>query len=461
MGVDQCLEQHCETCNVVIKVYPGRLQGFLNWERHLSGEKHQRKIAKSKSNFSSIGQPLVDGHLANTSSYGSPPIAAPPAPTTPTAPLPQIAESQLSKDSTQVSSADLDALTRMEQVLQDHASRLSAQDMQNAPACLGAPYSFSNTQNMYIDYPWALHAELSLEWQPEVINEHLYLRSLRCTRTAKLWATPVCDSCAHLLSHPIVIAIKARAMNGCSEKTNRSYYTIQQLHELLDYRVAQVKSLKVHSLNQGRAIASRASVLNDFNRFLMAVSSGKVERMSALVSVALRNGVGLSGIIERIERAMNHSYSPRSYGTLDYEKGILALRLGGAQLLNLLHRSSGFPHTRTIQRHTFVPRLQASSGIPMESEIRHNIAATSLFNLPKRIGATLMFDEIALKKALRFDIHHNRILGLCREHTSNHCSVDFTTYEDAEAILHVLQAGKIHMASEVSDHSFQPCSNLS
>ena len=97
----------------------------------------------------------------------------------------------------------------------------------------------------------------------------------------------------------------------------------------------------------------------------------------------------------------------------------------------------------------------------MESEIRHNIAATSLFNLPKRIGATLMFDEIALKKALRFDIHHNRILGLCREHTSNHCSVDFTTYEDAEAILHALQTGKIHMASEVSDHSFQPCSNLS
>jgi hypothetical protein len=182
----------------------------------------------------------------------------------------------------------------------------------------------------------------------------------------------------------------------------------------------------------------------------MAVSSGKVERMNALVSVALRNGVGLSGILERIDRAMNLSYSPRSYTTLDYEKGILALRLGGSQLLNLLHRSAGFPHTRTIQRHTFIPQLQASAGLPTDFEMRYNLGATPFSSLSKRTGATLMFDEIALKKALRLDLRRNQILGLCREHTSKHCSVEFAAYEDAEAIHQALCTGKVHLASEVS-----------
>ncbi|KAF8600334.1 hypothetical protein BDV93DRAFT_404414, partial [Ceratobasidium sp. AG-I] len=134
----------------------------------------------------------------------------------------------------------------------------------------------------------------------------------------------------------------------------------------------------------------------------------------------------------------------------DYEKGILALRLGGPQLLNLLHRSAGFPHTRTVQRHTFIPQLQASAGLPLNSELCYNLEATSFSSLSRRTGATLMFDEIALKKALRLDIRRNQVLGLCREHTSKHCSVDFTSYEDAEAIHQALCSGKVHLASEAT-----------
>lgn len=449
MDTNQSLEQHCASCNIYVKVYPSRPNGYVNWERHQAGEKHQRKLVKARLCLSSDGQ-TGPGNLPVSQSGPSETamvVHLPPKETIAVLQQPADNSTHANEDSCGVNSA---ALPQLEQVLRDNISKLPIGDINRTPPCLGAHYTLSDKGNIYLDYPWALHANLALDWLPEIINERLYLRSLHSMRVAKLWSSPICDQCARLLTHPMVIAIKERALSECSEKINRSYLTISQLHDVVENRVAQVKALKLNSLNQGRALASRTTVLNDFNRFLMAVSSGKVERINTLVSVALRNGVGLSGILDRIDRAMNLSYSPRSYTSLDHEKGVLALRLGESQLLNLLHRTAGFPHTRTIQRHTFIPHLRASAGVPSGSEMRYNLQATSFSGLAKRTGATLMFDEIALKKALRLDVHSNQVLGLCREHTSKHCSVEFAAYEDAEAIHKALCAGKVHLASEVS-----------
>lgn len=444
----QLIEQHCESCNVYIKVYPHRAQGFINWERHQAGEKHQRKLMRARR--ADLTGPMQERpNPVAPSVHSNTPVAEFPSPKLLMAPP---LESRLSHTLSDGENRFPHPTEHVYSELPNLSpfSRTTTTNTPSQPTCTGLLYTFSAQQNIYLDYPWAIHAEYALEWTPEIVNEHLYLRSLRCTRTVVLWSSPVCEPCARLTLHPQVIAIRERALNGCSEKTNHSYLTTNQLHELLDRRIAQVKSLKLGSLNHGRAIASRATVLGDFNRFLMAVASGKVERMSALVSVALRNGVGLSGILERIQRAINFTYAPRSYSSLDYEKGVLALRLGGAQMLHLLHRASGFPHIRTIQRHTAIPQLQASPGLPTLSELRHNLQATALDSQNKKTGAVLMLDEIALKKALRFDIYRNHILGLCREHTPNHCSVEFASYEDAAAVLQALQDEKIHLASEVS-----------
>ncbi|KAF8598089.1 hypothetical protein BDV93DRAFT_451701, partial [Ceratobasidium sp. AG-I] len=183
----------------------------------------------------------------------------------------------------------------------------------------------------------------------------------------------------------------------------------------------------------------------------MAVASGQVERIGALVSVALNNGVGIRGILDKIERAINQLYAPQSYTQSEFDRSILALRLGGTQLLNLLTKSSSFPHLRTVQRHTTIPHLQPSAGSPTEEEMSTNLSATLPHDPDKRrVGATLMIDEIAIKKALRLDIDRNLILGMCREHTSKNCALEFASYEDATAILQALQEGTVHLASEAT-----------
>lgn len=448
----QSLEQHCESCNVDIKVYPYRPQGFINWERHQAGEKHQRKLRSSRRRIPEPAQQIPEeNHCLPPVQQINAPAIMPLSPQPLRAPVSNYScalnPPMQSEERSIMQPVDP---THLELPTCAAFSSTIPIGVHHKPACHGLPYLLSAQQNIYLDYPWSIHAEFALEWIPEVVNERLYLRSLRCAETAELWSSPICDSCSQLSFHPQVIAIRERALNGCSEKTNHSYLTINQLHDFLDRRATQVKKLKLSALNQGRALASRATTLGDFKRFLMAVASGRVERMSALVSVALRNGVGLSGILERIERAINLRYSPRSYSDRDFEKGVLALWLGGAQLLHLLHRSAGFPHIRTIERHTAIPQLQASPGLPTMLELYHNLKATTLGMQTKKTGATLMFDEIALKKVLRFDIYRNHILGLCREHTEKHCSVEFTSYEDAMAVLKALQDGKIHLASEVS-----------
>lgn len=188
----------------------------------------------------------------------------------------------------------------------------------------------------------------------------------------------------------------------------------------------------------------------------MAVASGQVKRIGALVSVALNNGVGIHGILDKIDGAINQLYAPRKYTQNDYDKSILALCLGGAQLLNLLSRSSSFPHLRTVQRYTTIPHLHSSASSPTEEEMSFNLSATFPDDLVKRrVGATLMIDEIAIRKALRLDIARNLILGMCREHTAKHCALEFTSYQDTTAILQALQEGTVHLASEVS--SFFRC----
>ncbi|KAF8596905.1 hypothetical protein BDV93DRAFT_413802, partial [Ceratobasidium sp. AG-I] len=87
-----------------------------------------------------------------------------------------------------------------------------------------------------------------------------------------------CSACTKLLADPIVLGMCKRATNGCSKKTNHSFLTINQLRELLRRQASQVNTLKLTLLNQACTLASRVRHLDDFNQFLGAVASGKVER---------------------------------------------------------------------------------------------------------------------------------------------------------------------------------------
>ncbi|KAF8596906.1 hypothetical protein BDV93DRAFT_513764 [Ceratobasidium sp. AG-I] len=144
-------------------------------------------------------------------------------------------------------------------------------------------------------------------------------------------------------------------------------------------------------------------------------------------------------------------YAPRNYNQTEFNRSIVVLRLGGTQLLNLLHKSAGFPHRRSVQRHSVIPQLLGSASSPTEEEMRANLQSALPYD-PQNgcIAANIMVNEIATKKALQLDVAQNLILGLCREHTPRHCFVEFTTYKEATEILEALQDERIHLASEAT-----------
>ena len=104
---------------------------------------------------------------------------------------------------------------------------------------------------------------------------------------------------------------------------------------------------KLKSLNASRRIdvaCTRAS-LND--RFIEVLSSNHIPRLHILIQICQKKGYGLRSVIGRIEDAINGKYKPKKYGEVDWEKALLALRIGGPKLLNILHVLDGYPGLRS------------------------------------------------------------------------------------------------------------------
>ncbi|KAF8596904.1 hypothetical protein BDV93DRAFT_513763 [Ceratobasidium sp. AG-I] len=159
-----------------IIVFPGRPGGFLNWERHESSKKHSRRlgILRQKPNHvtSSASNLLIDTPTVpipqSTIDHWSPPPL-------PGLPLPgDAASASLYAISQTIHTPANDfydpSIAYLEPPL-TIASHLNVL----CPPCCAVLYPLSDEQNIYKDYPWALHTEFSLDWIPELIDNRLYL----------------------------------------------------------------------------------------------------------------------------------------------------------------------------------------------------------------------------------------------------------------------------------------------
>ncbi|KZW01373.1 hypothetical protein EXIGLDRAFT_603114, partial [Exidia glandulosa HHB12029] len=224
------------------------------------------------------------------------------------------------------------------------------------------------------------------------------------------------------------------------------------MEQVVERKDEALDRLRFTKLSQAKKLLRRARALEEHKKFVLAVASGKVTRIHALVRMALRRKSSISQILVLIDKAIAQLYSPKSYEEADFLRGLLFLRLGGARVAELAHRTLGTPAVSTLRKSALTKPLRPSVGSPTIEDVQYNVDVS----FPLRQGDSdapmqfvLMLDELKITDCCRWCPHTNKILGLCREH-SHGITVDFETINEVQLICDALNEDKVHFATEAT-----------
>ena len=206
----------------------------------------------------------------------------------------------------------------------------------------------------------------------------------------------------------------------------------------------------------------KASTLEDHKQWILAIASGRVDRVALLVQAGLKHRAGIKTLIQQYERAAEKLYKPKGYTNEDIMRSIVLLWLGGARVAEFAHQFLALPSLTTIRRQTVLPTLLVSPSAPTVAEVEANIIScySSLASYSgkdsegsSRISQTiihqvLMLDELAVEKRVRWDDLHNKFQGTCREH--NHwIPLEFTSEKELGLLCEAIENDEVHLATEV------------
>ncbi|KZT31450.1 hypothetical protein SISSUDRAFT_1072627 [Sistotremastrum suecicum HHB10207 ss-3] len=226
---------------------------------------------------------------------------------------------------------------------------------------------------------------------------------------------------------------------------------------MLKQKNLQLNTYRLLRLNDARFINHRIEELNDYKRFVIAISTGATKRVDALVRTALNRGASIHAILELMNRAAKGLYKPKNYEEEELLRSYVFLKFGGARAAHFAHRSLGLPSITTVRRNLPTEAIFVSVGKPTLPELERNIRASFSTDVidpagkagSRGFGYILQFDEIAVEQRIRWDSGSNQILGIARE-TSGNISKQFNTLNDAILIAEDLAAGKISKACEAT-----------
>ncbi|KDR65073.1 hypothetical protein GALMADRAFT_162490 [Galerina marginata CBS 339.88] len=243
---------------------------------------------------------------------------------------------------------------------------------------------------------------------------------------------------------------------GIHENTNLKYYGLGKLMNLVRRKSEEIKTLKLRRLNDAEKLAGKSAVIDQLKQWVMAVGSGKVERVDRLVRINLARGNSLRGLLNLYERAAQKLYRPRNYTEEDYLRGLLLWRLGGARLAGIGHRALGLPSDSSLRRRKVLPPLIVSPAMPTLEEVQTNVVnmfspiSSVLDQSEEVVHQVLMFDELKVEERPRYDEKSNKILGMCREHGAQHTSLEFASEKEVELLLECIKKNEVHLAVDAT-----------
>ncbi|KAJ7232667.1 hypothetical protein B0H12DRAFT_971930, partial [Mycena haematopus] len=144
-------------------------------------------------------------------------------------------------------------------------------------ACRGWQLVFPEGKNPHTSYPFGLHAEYSLSWGYQFIDESLFLRAKNCLREI-CGQDEQCKSCTALPSDSVLRGILDRIINGVHENSRLAFHPIASLVEAHRRRGDQLEEKHLLKLNDTRTIMRKMNTIDNQKELTMAITSGKITR---------------------------------------------------------------------------------------------------------------------------------------------------------------------------------------
>ena len=330
----------------------------------------------------------------------------------------------------------------------------------SAELCKGYILAFSDGKSPHTSYPFALHDTLILPWDYSLRNGVMALFSRTCVTFVNEGAQS-CPKCQLLRGNEMLENILRRIDEGVHENAGYAYYGFSALSEVLRRRTQQLRISELRGLNQAKQLLSKARVLSDQKRLLMAIASGKVNRVDRILSIGLRQKKGAQGLLASYVAAAEGHYHPRGFTEEEDMKALLLWKLGGNRVAQINHCASGAPSISYLRTRSTVPPIVPSHQAPTLKEVEVNVDATlhSVLDVvhsqikSKVLHTVVMFDELATEKRIRWDPKTNFFLGVCQQHASR-TSMEFVNEGDMEELYQCLDDEVVHYAAEVRKFHF-------
>ena len=321
--------------------------------------------------------------------------------------------------------------------------------------CHGIRIDLPPGKSPHMSYPFGIHDELGDPWDYAVTGGVLVLRSKHCIGSMGCLTAhnKRCQNCTTLSKTSNLQGVLQRLETGVHENTPLAYHSIGGLVTLVRRKQGEIKALRLRKLNDAQKLAGKAVAIDDLKRWVMAVGSGKVERVDRLVRVNLAKKGGTRNLLDLYDRAAQQVYHPKGYTEEDELRGLLLWRLGGARIAGIAHRALNLPSLSTLRRRSIIPRLLVSPSMPTISEVTTNVLAcfesiSDILQHERVVHQVLMLDELKVEERPRFDDESNNIIGPCREH-GKRTSLEYNSEKEVDLLLDAIQKGEVHLATEV------------
>ena len=320
--------------------------------------------------------------------------------------------------------------------------------------CQGYILQFPDGQTPHSAYPFGLHDVRTLPWNYSVHNGVMTLRACGCSGCGTDAVIRSCKECQRLDKNPSLEGIRTRFKDGVHENAHYAYHGTGGYQQLLRRKDAQNEFYRLRGLNQAKKLLGKATALSDYKRFVVAIASGKVERVDRVLQRGLKQKRGINALLASLDAAAQGVYRPRTYTEKEDMRALLIWRLGGTRVAHINHRAQDAPSVSYLRSRSIVRPVIPSPRKPTVDEIHRNVEATIegldgvLAALGSVIHVVMMLDEVATEKRIRWDPKTNCFIGVCREH-AHKTSMEFINPDDMEELFRCIDDGVVHHAAEV------------
>ncbi|KAJ3547310.1 hypothetical protein NMY22_g1704 [Coprinellus aureogranulatus] len=253
-------------------------------------------------------------------------------------------------------------------------------------------------------------------------------------------------------------------LNTVKQRADRHYKDLQVTSLSIKQASMKIKQLEKDLKEDGMRITWKETSVEGhkddkatWKRVWELAGTKDVPALHRIFRVGWKYSWSVDKLLSQMELALIGKYKPYSFSKLEFDLAAAVYEIGGGAALYALHNSPfALPCERTVHAHRKNYYITISSGKVKISDILKNIEVMfknlrALDGTPlKRVGITLMMDEIASDGRLCYTPLEDSCVGLCEHAAAKFSSTKMgQNLELIEAITSALHTGEIHIGQEI------------